>query len=107
MKNLMGVIQDRNTLHAIGLHQSIADLNSTVKPQLTVVDAIRILMANGPTGGSLDDVKQLDTIIASADVVAADAYATTPVRHETGRRQIRQARRGDGAGDDGFGERQD
>ena len=93
MKNLMGVIQDRNTLHAIGLHQAIADLNSTVKPQLTIVDAIRILTANGPTGGSLDDVKRLDTIIASADVVAADAYADGPVRHETGRRQIHQARR--------------
>ena len=77
MKNLMGVIQDRNTLHAIGLHQAIADLNSVVKPQLTIVDAIRILTANGPTGGSLDDVKQLDTVIASADVVAADAYAAT------------------------------
>jgi uncharacterized protein (DUF362 family) len=77
MKNLMGVIQDRNTLHAIGLHQAIADLNAGVKPQLTIVDAIRVLTANGPTGGSLDDVKQLDTIIASADVVAADAYAAT------------------------------
>jgi uncharacterized protein (DUF362 family) len=75
MKNLMGVIQDRNTLHAIGLHQAIADLNSAVKPQLTIVNAIRILTANGPTGGNLDDVKRLDTIIASADVVAADAYA--------------------------------
>ena len=76
MKNLMGVIQDRNALHARGLHQCIADLNSAVKPQLTIVDAIRILAANGPTGGNLDDVKRMDTIIASADVVAADAYAT-------------------------------
>jgi uncharacterized protein (DUF362 family) len=75
MKNLMGVIQDRNALHARGLHQCIADLNSAVKPQLTIVDAIRILTANGPTGGNLDDVKRLDTIIASTDVVAADAYA--------------------------------
>lgn len=77
MKNLMGVIQDRNTLHARGLHQAIADLNTAVKPQLTVVDAVRILTANGPTGGNLADVKQLDTVIASADVVAADSYATT------------------------------
>jgi uncharacterized protein (DUF362 family) len=76
MKNLMGVIQDRNTLHARGLHQCIADLNSAIRPQLTVVDAVRILAANGPTGGNLDDVKQMDTIIVSADVVAADAYAT-------------------------------
>jgi uncharacterized protein (DUF362 family) len=77
MKNLMGVIQNRNGFHARGLHQTIADINSAVRPQLTVVDAIRILTANGPTGGNLDDVKRLDTIIASVDVVAADTYAAT------------------------------
>jgi uncharacterized protein (DUF362 family) len=77
MKNLMGAVLDRNGMHARGLHQSIADINTVLRPQLTVVDAIRILMANGPTGGNLNDVKQMDTIIASADVVAADAFATT------------------------------
>ncbi|MCX6030933.1 MAG: DUF362 domain-containing protein [Chloroflexi bacterium] len=77
MKNLMGVVYDRNGMHSRGLDQCIADINSVVKPQLTIVDAIRILTANGPTGGSLDDVKRMDTIIASADVVAADAYATS------------------------------
>ena len=77
MKNLMGVIEDRNALHARGLHQCIADLNTAIRPQLTVVDAYRMLMANGPTGGNLDDVKQAHTVIASADVVAADAYAAT------------------------------
>ena len=75
MKNLMGVIQDRNTLHARGLHQCHRRSQLGLRPQLTIVDAIRILTANGPTGGNLDDVKRLDTIIASADVVAADAYA--------------------------------
>jgi uncharacterized protein (DUF362 family) len=77
MKNLMGVVLDRNGMHSRGLHQSIADINTVVRPQLTVVDAIRILTDNGPTGGNLNDVKKLDTIIASADVVAADAFATT------------------------------
>lgn len=77
MKNLMGVIEDRGGFHSRGLHQCIADLSSAVKPQLTVVDAVRILAGNGPTGGSLDDVKRMDTVIASADVVAADAYAAT------------------------------
>jgi uncharacterized protein (DUF362 family) len=77
MKNLMGVIQNRNGFHARGLHQTIADLNTAVRPQLTVVDAVRILTANGPTGGNLDDVKRMDTVIASADVVAADTYAAT------------------------------
>lgn len=77
MKNMMGVVLDRNGMHARGLHQSIADINTVVRPQLTVVDAIRILTDNGPTGGNLNDVKKLDTVIASPDVVAADAFATT------------------------------
>jgi uncharacterized protein (DUF362 family) len=77
LKNLMGVVLDRGALHASGLHKSIVDLSTVVKPQLTVIDATRILVANGPTGGNLDDVRQMDTIIASADVVAADAYAST------------------------------
>jgi len=42
-----------------------------------VVDAVRILTAHGPTGGSLNDVQQTDTVVASHDIVAADAYAAT------------------------------
>ena len=36
-----------------------------------------MLMANGPTGGDLGDVKKMDTVIVSPDIVAADSYATT------------------------------
>jgi uncharacterized protein (DUF362 family) len=42
-----------------------------------VMDAVRILTAHGPTGGSLNDVKLTNTVIASHDTVAADAYAAT------------------------------
>ena len=77
LKNLMGVVSNRGAVHAAGLPQGIVDLAGLVKPALTVVDATRILMANGPTGGNLDDVKQMDTIIASADMVATDAYGAT------------------------------
>jgi uncharacterized protein (DUF362 family) len=76
MKNLMGVVQDREGLHW-HLGQRLADLTSRVKPALTVVDAVRILMENGPTGGSLDYVKKLDTVIATPDIVAADTYAAS------------------------------
>ena len=76
MKNLMGVIYDRSQIH-IDLGQHLADLNSRVRPQLTVIDAVRILMDHGPTGGNLEDVKQMDTVIASTDVVATDSYAAT------------------------------
>jgi uncharacterized protein (DUF362 family) len=75
-KNLMGVITQRNRLHQ-NLGQRVADLVSLVRPNLTVVDGVRTLMANGPTGGNLDDVRLTNTVIASHDIVAADAYATT------------------------------
>jgi uncharacterized protein (DUF362 family) len=75
-KNLMGTILDRNLMH-INLSQRIADLTSLVRPGLTVIDAVRILTNHGPTGGDLNDVRQTNTIIASRDIVAADAYATT------------------------------
>ena len=76
MKNLMGVIHDRQTIHR-NIGQRLADLTSRIYPTLTVIDAVRILTANGPTGGNLDDVKKMDTIIASNDIVAADSYAST------------------------------
>jgi uncharacterized protein (DUF362 family) len=53
----------------------LSDLTSLLRPQLTVVDAVRILINHGPTGGSLDDVKLTNTVIASHDIVAADTYA--------------------------------
>jgi uncharacterized protein (DUF362 family) len=59
------------------LGQRVADLASLVRPTLTVVDAVRILVAHGPTGGSLNDVERADTVIASHDTVAADARAAT------------------------------
>jgi uncharacterized protein (DUF362 family) len=76
MKNLMGVIQNRNQFHP-NLGQRIADLNSLVRPTLTILDAVNILMANGPRGGNLSDVKQMNTVIASWDFVAAGSYAAT------------------------------
>ncbi len=76
MKNLMGVIQDRGAWHRSGdLHQCIADFVTAVKPHLTIIDAINIMTSGGPGGpGRLE---RKDTIIASTDIVAADAYATT------------------------------
>jgi uncharacterized protein (DUF362 family) len=76
MKNLMGVILQPNLFHR-NLGQRVADLASLVRPTLTVVDAVRILVDHGPTGGSLNDVQQADTVIASHDIVAADAWAAT------------------------------
>ena len=74
---LVGLVQARKRMHAIGLGRSMADLAGLFRPELTVVDAVRILTANGPTGGNLADVQKLDTLIVSPDIVAADAYGAT------------------------------
>jgi len=77
LKNSMGVLGgNRGNMHH-NLGQKLADLATVVRPKLTVIDATRILLRNGPQGGDLDDVKVLDTLVASADPVACDAYATT------------------------------
>lgn len=76
MKNLMGVIRDREAMHS-NLGQRLADLNSKIRPALNVVDAVRILLYGGPSGGDLNAVKKLDTVIVSPDIVAVDSYAAT------------------------------
>lgn len=77
IKNSMGVLGgNRGQMHH-ELGQKLADLATVIQPKLTMIDATRILLRNGPQGGDLEDVKILDTLVASADVVAADAYATT------------------------------
>jgi len=75
LKNLMGVMLNRESIHP-SFEKNLIDLATMVRPQLTIIDAIRTLMANGPTGGNLGDVKQQDTMIFSHDIVAADSYAT-------------------------------
>ena len=77
MKNMMGVIGgSRGDIHR-GLDQNLVDINTVVKSDLTIVDATRIMISNGPTGGSLDFIKKMDTVIASPDIVAADSYTAT------------------------------
>jgi len=77
MKNVMGIMGgNRGSIHK-NLDQALADVNASFRPQLTVIDATRILTAHGPQGGRLADVKVLNQVIASTDIVAADAYATT------------------------------
>lgn len=77
LKNSMGVIGgNRGRLHH-NLGQKLADLATIIQPRLTVIDATRMLLRNGPQGGRLEDVRKADTVIASPDPVAADAFATT------------------------------
>ncbi|MGD0838246.1 MAG: DUF362 domain-containing protein [Polyangia bacterium] len=74
LKNWYGVLGGQRVKLHQNIHLSIVDLAAMVKPTLTIMDATRILLANGPTGGSLADVKQMDTIAVGTDEVALDAF---------------------------------
>ena len=74
MKNWFGILGgQRNQLHQ-QIHESLADLADFVRPTLTMVDCYRVLLRNGPTGGSLEDVALMKTLVAGTDPVAIDAY---------------------------------
>jgi uncharacterized protein (DUF362 family) len=75
MKNLYGIIGGRrNQLHQ-KIDQSIVDLALFAKPTLVIADCYRVLMRNGPVGGSLDDVKECRAVVAGIDQVAVDTRA--------------------------------
>jgi uncharacterized protein (DUF362 family) len=75
MKNWYGILGgERQRLHQ-RIQECIADLAGFMRPALTIVDAWRVLMRNGPGGGNLADVLAAKTLIAGTDPVAVDAYA--------------------------------
>ncbi len=76
MKGMMGLIYDRGVFHGrYDLDTSIVDLCTVLKADLAVIDASRVLSTGGPQGpGKL--IRE-DKIIASTDMVAADATAVS------------------------------
>jgi uncharacterized protein (DUF362 family) len=77
MKNWYGLLGGRrNRLHQ-NIDVSVADLATFMRPTLTIVDATRVLLRNGPQGGNIDDARDMHQVIASLDQVAADAYGCT------------------------------
>ncbi len=76
MKNLMGVVWDREFWHRNNLHECIAEFPLWKKPTLNVVDAYNVMLRNGPRGVSVSDISPMKSLILSTDIVAADAAAT-------------------------------
>ena len=87
MKNLMGINSPQNnrTFHKENwetdinsikhLDQSIADLNTVIKPDLCIVDATEFIITNGPFGpGKLHKPQK---VVAGTDRVAIDSYCCT------------------------------
>ncbi|MFC1884716.1 DUF362 domain-containing protein [Thermodesulfobacteriota bacterium] len=77
MKNWYGLLGGRRNIFHQDIHNIIKELAMMVKPSLVILDGITTMMTNGPTGGSLSDIKQTDTLIVSNDQVAADAFGAT------------------------------
>jgi len=74
MKGMMGLVYDRREFHLdLDLNTAIVDLCTLLHADLTVIDASRILSSGGPGGPG--KVIPLNKIIASTDMVAADAMA--------------------------------
>jgi uncharacterized protein (DUF362 family) len=90
MKGMMGLIYHRMVMHHYDLHTSIVDLCTVLKADLTVIDATRVLSTNGPHGPGL--VLQENTVIASKDMVAADAYTVASFEWYGRRYKPRQVR---------------
>jgi uncharacterized protein (DUF362 family) len=79
LKNMMGIMGgNRGQIH-FRLPECLVDIHRRVPVRLTVIDAGRVLLRNGPSGGNLSDVKAFGVAFASADVIAADAVAAEKI----------------------------
>lgn len=77
MKNWYGLLGGRRNIFHQDIHNIIKELAVMVKPTLVILDGTTSMMTNGPTGGSLSDLKQTNTMIVGTDQVAVDAYGAT------------------------------
>lgn len=77
MKNLMGACGGQRSRFHQDLSNVLTDLAVFVKPELVVLDAIRVLPVHGPRGGNVEDVRRKDTLVAGVDQVAVDTLGAT------------------------------
>ena len=74
MKNWYGLLGGRRNIFHQDINTIIAELAMMVRPTLVILDGTEVMMTNGPTGGSVSDLRRANTLIASCDMVAADSY---------------------------------
>jgi uncharacterized protein (DUF362 family) len=74
MKNWYGLLGGRRNLFHQDINNIIAELAMMAKPTFVILDGTMTMMTNGPTGGSVSDLKKTNTMIAGCDMVAADAF---------------------------------
>ena len=77
MKNWYGLLGGRRNIFHQDIHNIIMELAMMIKPTFVILDATTTMMTNGPTGGSLSDLKNTHTMIVSTDQVAADVFGAS------------------------------
>ena len=77
MKNWYGLLGGRRNIFHQDIHTIITELAAMVRPTLVILDGTTSMITNGPTGGSLSDLKPTQTMIVSTDAVAADAFGAS------------------------------
>jgi uncharacterized protein (DUF362 family) len=73
LKNFYGFLGGRRNVFHQDINGIITELSQLLKPTLCVLDGTVSMMTNGPTGGSLSDLKDTGTLVVTTDPVAADA----------------------------------
>jgi len=82
MKNLMGVCSGTRGIMHLDIGNKLADLTDFISPDLTVIDATRVLVRNGPSGGNLKDVVVKNKVFVATDPILADSYACQLMKHD-------------------------
>jgi uncharacterized protein (DUF362 family) len=77
IKNWYGLLGGRRNIFHQQIHRIIAELAMMIKPTLVILDGTQAMMHNGPTGGSLNDLKSTQTLIAGTDPVAVDTLGAS------------------------------
>lgn len=72
LKNWYGLLGGRRNIFHQQIHAIILELAMMINPTLVILDGTQSMLRNGPTGGSLDDLKPTHTVIAGTDAVAVD-----------------------------------
>jgi uncharacterized protein (DUF362 family) len=84
MKNLMGLVLERQYMHVHGLDDGIVDLARALRPDLVIADAYRVLKTGGPGGGGGSEVIEPHQAVVGDDMVAVDAYCARYLGLEPG-----------------------
>jgi uncharacterized protein (DUF362 family) len=88
MKNLFGIVPGavygwpKNFLHVHGIPESILDLNATIRPGLTIVDAVVGMEGDGPIMGT---PRPVGFVAMGTDTVAVDATCARVIGFEPSR----------------------